>query len=314
MEIITGTTDFCIEKATAVAIGKFDGIHIGHRKLLQEILAQKAQGMLACVFTFDPPPNVLFGTGNEKELTTRWEKRKVFAQMGVDVLVEFPLNRQTAAIAPEDFVTEILCGKLHAGLIAAGTDLSFGAGGAGDAALLKKMAKSQKLEIHIIDKLKRAEKEISSSLVREYVEAGDMPSANSLLGAPYSITGEVLHGNRIGRTIGMPTVNILPEENKLMPPCGVYYAGVCLDGKFYRAISNIGYRPTVPEKRKQLGVETYLYGYAGEAYGEEIEVRLYEFKRPEQKYDSLKALKAQLLADMKEGELYELPLEITGNG
>jgi len=305
MRIITGTTDFYIEENTAVAIGKFDGIHIGHKRLLQEILAQKEQGLKACVFTFDPPPNVLFGKGNEKELTTKEEKRKVFEELGIDVLVEFPLNLKTAAISPEDFVTDILHGKLHAKMVAAGTDLSFGASGRGNAALLKTMAKQLDMEVRIIQKIMLDEKEISSSLVRECVETGNMILAEKLLGEPYTITGKVLHGNRIGRTLGMPTVNLIPAESKLLPPCGVYYAEVCLRGKSYKAISNIGYKPTVAEDEKCLGVETYLYNYDGDAYGEEIEVSLYEFKRPEQKFNNLEELKAQLLVDIKSGEIYE---------
>ncbi len=305
MKIITATTEFHIEENTAVAIGKFDGIHIGHKRLLQEILRQKEKGLKACVFTFDPPPNVLFGKGNEKELTTKEEKRKVFERLGIDILVEFPLNRQTAATPPKSFVTEILYEKLHAKMVAAGTDLSFGAGGAGDAMLLREMAEELQMEVHIIDKIMCDDKEISSSLVRECIEAGNMLYAEKLLGAPYTVSGKVQHGNRIGRTLGMPTVNLMPEESKLLPPCGVYYASVKLQGKSYKAISNIGYKPTVTEAEKKLGVETYLYDYDGDAYGEEIEVSLYEFKRPEQKFESLDMLKEQLLVDIKSGEKYE---------
>lgn len=305
MKIITGTTDFYIKEKTAVAIGKFDGIHIGHKRLLQEILREKENGLKACVFTFDPPPNVFFGQGGEKELTTREEKRKIFENLGIDILVEFPLTKQTAATPPETFVTDILGDKLQAKTVAAGTDLSFGAGGAGNAALLKQMAGTLGMDVHIIDKIMLGEKEISSSLVRESVEAGDMLLAERLLGAPYTVSGIVQHGNRIGRTLGMPTVNLLPDTDKLLPPCGVYYASVRLQGKQYKAISNIGYKPTVSETEKRLGVETYLYDYAGDAYGEEIEVSLYEFKRPEQKFESLEALKNQLLVDIKSGEKYE---------
>lgn len=305
MEIITATTDFYIKEKTAVAIGKFDGIHIGHRRLLQEILKERECGLKACVFTFDPPPNVFFGKGNEKELTTRDEKRKLFENLGIDVLVEFPLTKATAATKPEDFVTDILHGKLHAKMVVAGTDLSFGAGGMGNAKLLEEMADALEMDVHIIDKIMLGEKEISSTLVRESVEKGDMPFVEKLLGVPYTVSGIVQHGNRIGRTLGMPTVNLLPDENKLLPPCGVYYSSALLQGKNYKAISNIGYKPTVCEKEKRLGVETYLYDYSGNAYGEEITVSLLEFKRDEQKFENLEALKAQMLVDINDGALYE---------
>lgn len=304
MEIITGAADIYIKEETAVAIGKFDGIHIGHRRLLEEILSQKTCGRKACVLTFDPPPSVFFGKKTEKELTTREEKRKLFERMGIDILIEFPMNKETAGMLPQVFFTEVLSGRLAAGFIAAGTDLSFGAGGAGNAALLKKMAAKYGMEVHIIEKVKWDGREISSTLVREAVESGDMVYAEKLLGAPYMVKGTVVHGNHIGRTLGMPTVNLLPPEDKLLPPCGVYFSGVWMDGRYYKGISNIGYKPTVREEKKRLGVETYLYDYAGDAYGEEIEVCLYAFRRPEQKFNDLQALKKQMQEDIKAGAAY----------
>ena len=137
MEIIADTTEIQLAQETAAAIGKFDGIHIGHRRLLEEILARKKRGLTACVFTFDPPPAVLFGCSDGKELTSKKEKRLLFSRMGVDILVEFPMNRETAAMAPEAFARDVLAGQLQVRFLAAGTDLSFGAKGAGNAALLQ---------------------------------------------------------------------------------------------------------------------------------------------------------------------------------
>lgn len=304
MEIITGTTDFYIQKETAVAIGKFDGVHIGHRRLLQEILKQKEKGRSACVFTFDPPPSVFFGNREEKELTTREEKRRIFEFLGIDILVEFPLNKETAAILPQVFVTDILCDRMNASFVAAGTDLSFGAGGMGNVVLLKTMAVELGIEVEIIDKILLEGREISSTYVREAVENGNMKLAERLLGAPFSTSGTVRHGNHLGHTLGMPTVNLFAAKEKLLPPCGVYYSGVTMDGRYYKAISNIGYKPTIEEDEKLLGVETYLYDYDGDAYGREIEVHFYEFKRPEQKFADVEALKKQLQEDLKEGAAY----------
>lgn len=304
MEIITGTADFYLKEETAVAIGKFDGVHVGHRRLLEEILTEKAKGKKACVFTFDPPPAVFFGKADEKELTTREEKRELFEFLGIDILIEFPMNEKTAAMLPETFVTEILCGRMNAGLVAAGADLSFGAKGAGNAALLCAMSAECRLEVRIIDKIMLDGQEISSTLIRRALNAGNMDYVEKLMGMPYTVNGIVQHGNRIGRTLGMPTVNLLPPDNKLLPPCGVYYSGVSMNGRYYRGISNIGYKPTVHESRKQLGVETYLYGYNGDAYGEEIKVSLYEFKRPEQKFQSMEALKKQMQEDIAAGAAY----------
>ncbi len=300
MEIIVGTTQFYLEKETAVAIGKFDGVHIGHRRLLEEILAQKKNGLESCVFTFDPPPSVLFGDSDGKELTTREEKREIFERMGIDILIEFPLTVETAAMPPQNFAREILAKQMNARFIAAGTDLSFGAKGAGNADLLRKLGPELGFEVKTIEKVCIQGEEVNSTAIRKLVTEGKMPQAEEYLGAPYTITGTVVHGNQIGRTLGFPTVNLLPESNKLLPPNGVYYSGVLFQGKKYRAISNVGYKPTVT-KEHVMGVESYLYDFEEEIYGEEIEVYLYEFKRPEQQFAGLEGLKAQLQRDIREG-------------
>ena len=304
MEIFAKTTDFCIHDETAVAIGKFDGIHVGHRRLIQEILDQKKNGRRACIFTFDPPPSVFFGKNGEKELTTRDEKRKIFEYLGIDILVEFPLNIETASIPPRMFVQDVLCKKLNASYVAAGEDLSFGKDGAGDVRLLQDMADECGIDVKIIKKLQIDGKEVSSTLVREAVEHGSMSYAEGLLGMPYTISGIVQHGNHIGHTMGVPTLNLIPPKNKLLPPNGVYFSRVLLDGKWYQGVSNIGFRPTVDEENKVLGLETYLYDFNMDAYGKEIEVCLLTFRRNEQKFTNLNHLKNQLREDLEAGAVY----------
>ena len=300
VEIIADTTQIQLAQETAVAIGKFDGIHIGHRRLLEEILARKKSGLTACVFTFDPPPAVLFGCSDGKELTTRQEKRLLFGRMGVDILVEFPMNRETAAMAPEVFARDVLAGQLQVRFLAAGTDLSFGAKGAGNAALLRRMGPELGFEVKTIDKVCMEGEEVSSTLVRREVEEGDMERAQRLLGMPYMIAGEVVRGNQVGRTLGFPTVNVLPGEEKLLPPNGVYFSQVRCGDRVYRAISNVGYKPTVTD-RKVMGVESYLYDFEGDMYGKHVEVYLHKFRRPERRFDSLEALREQLQEDIAAG-------------
>ncbi|MCM1045877.1 MAG: riboflavin biosynthesis protein RibF [Candidatus Gastranaerophilales bacterium] len=299
MEIITGTDNFYLEKETAVAMGKFDGVHIGHRRLLEEILGQREKGLAACVFTFEPSPAVLFGLGDGRVLTTREEKRLLFERMGVDVLIEYPLSDRTAGMSPEDFVTNVLAGQVNARFVAAGTDLSFGAKGRGDAALLTQMADSFDWEVKIIKKICLDGQEVSSSLVRGRLEQGDMALVERLLGMPYPIVGTVIAGNRIGRTLGFPTINLLPAPNKLLPPNGVYLSDAVCRGRRYQALSNIGCKPTVSEEMA-VGVESYLYDFSEEVYGEQVEVYLRAFRRPEKKFDSLEALKEQLAQDIRQ--------------
>lgn len=312
MVIISGTTHFSLEQETAVAIGKFDGLHIGHCKLLEEIIARKEEGLSACVFTFDPSPSVLFGNGEVKELMTREEKRVLLAQLGIDILIEFPLTKETAAILPEVFVSEILVSQMNARFIAAGEDVSFGAGGKGNAALLMQLACGFGYRVELIRKVRLGDIEISSTYVREQVEKGNMKMVQQLLGRPYTVIGKVVHGNRIGRTIGMPTVNQLPGETKLMPPNGVYYSRVLYNGSYYRGISNVGYKPTVTRERV-LGIETHLYNFSEEIYGEEIQVELLQFKRPERKFGSLEELKQQMEEDVAAGAIYKSDKESQNN-
>ncbi len=304
MIIISDTTEFYLEKETAVTIGKFDGLHMGHRKLLDEILEQKKKNLAACVFTFDPAPAVFFGRSDGRELMTREEKRRELRRMGVDILIEFPLTARTAAMSAEEFVMKILMERMHVRFVAAGTDLSFGAGGRGNEQLLRQMAQTGGFEVKTIDKIRHGDKEISSTYVREQLEQGNMQLVETLLGRPYSILGTVAHGNRLGRTLGMPTVNLLPSGNKLMPPSGVYYSSVLYQGETYRAISNVGYKPTVTDERV-MGVETYLYDFDKEIYGEEIEVRLHAFRRTEKKFGTLEELQEQLALDILAGETWE---------
>ena len=170
MRIIQDKTEFHIEEKSAVALGKFDGIHKGHEALLSHILEQKKNGLLSVVFTFHPSAAVFFGKGESGELTTRMEKRKFFEELGIDVLVEFPLNAGTAAIPAEEFITGILKKNMNAAYIVAGGDVSFGYKGLGRRELLERMSGELDYRVEIIDKVYYKDREISSTYVREEVE------------------------------------------------------------------------------------------------------------------------------------------------
>ncbi len=304
MEIIANTTDFYLDRETAVAIGKFDGIHIGHRRLLEEIREKKKDGLCTCVFTFDPAPAVLFGWSDGKELSTKEEKHVLFERAGVDILIEFPMNRETAATVPEVFAAEILAERMQTRFLAAGSDLSFGAGGAGNTEFLRKLGPELGFQVKTIPKVCVDGREVSSTHVRSCVDRGDMGLAEQLLGMPYPVFGTVVKGNQLGRTLGFPTVNLLPDESKLLPPNGVYFSQVRHRGRLYRAISNIGYKPTVTD-RHVMGIESYLYDFREDIYGEPVEVYLLEFSRPEQQFGSVEALRGQLQKDIMAGEAYK---------
>lgn len=303
MEIICDTTEFQLKKKSAVAIGKFDGLHRGHRQLLSHILRQKEQGMCPVVFTFYPSASVFFGQTSANELTTRDEKRKLFQEMGIDLLIEFPLNQNTAAISPEDFVRKILVEQMKAGYIGAGTDLSFGYRGRGDKNLLIQMSEELGYQVQIIDKVYYKDREISSTYVREMVELGDMITAKELLGRYYGFEGRVREGNRLGRRLGMPTLNLYPVTEKLLPPKGVYFSRVLYENCIYPGITNIGEKPTVNQSGT-VSVETYLYDFDKDMYGKEIVTELLQFKRAEKRFENVQELKLQMEKDIEEGRNY----------
>ncbi|MBO4883057.1 MAG: riboflavin biosynthesis protein RibF [Lachnospiraceae bacterium] len=306
MEIISDTKDFYISSPTAVAIGKFDGVHIGHQKLLLEITGAReeksGETLKSCVFTFDPAPGVFFG--KEKSLlTTRKEKRILFERKGIDILIEFPFDKDTADTEPVPFLEELISGRIGARVIAAGSDVSFGKMGAGDADVLRKYGEENDISVRIIDKITielDKEYEVSSTLVRQMISEARMEDAEKLLGIPYFIFGKVVHGNHMGKTLGFPTINILPDEDKLLPPNGVYTSDVYIEGRKYRGLTNIGCKPTISDHEVK-GVETYLYDFDGDVYGLDAEVYLKHFCRPETRFDSLDALKERLAGDI---ELY----------
>lgn len=299
MEIITSLEQLYTDSKTALAMGKFDGIHLGHKKLLNLILAQKQDRLKTAIFTFEPSPEEFFVGHTVKQLYTREEKRNAFEKMGIDLLVEFPLNAETAATPPDEFVKKILVERLRADYIAAGTDVTFGDKGRGDQYLLKNMSKELGFELCLIDKVMLDGQEVSSTRIRNEVSDGNMPMVRRLLGDDYSISGIVEHGNHIGHTIGIPTVNILPKENKLLPPFGVYRSKVVIGKREYRGMTNIGRKPTIASDN-QIGVETFIYDFDSDVYGKFIEVKLEKFVRPEMKFSGIEELKAQMKKDISD--------------
>ncbi|MBQ8815654.1 MAG: bifunctional riboflavin kinase/FAD synthetase [Lachnospiraceae bacterium] len=312
MEIISGTIDFQMEESTAVVIGKFDGLHIGHQLLIDRLLEQKKKGLKAVVFTFDRSPVSLFLCDGDtyRELCTLQEKREIFEAMGVDVLVEFPMNMQTAAISAEEFVTEMLQKQLFCKKLIAGEDITFGYKGLGDSRLLKKYSKDCGYDVEILEKLlvnyvfseEASGEEISSTVIRKAVNAGNISRANRLMNRAFSVRGEVIHGRQLGGSLlDMPTANVEWPKNKVLPPFGVYFTRVITEDGCYDSITNVGKKPTVASAEEEILSESYLYDFHGDLYGKEIVVEFYEYLRPEQKFESLEALKVQMQKDMSLG-------------
>ena len=295
MRIIEGTTEFQVQKKTAISIGKFDGLHQGHQLLVERIVKKKQEGLKALIFTFD--------FGDRPVLLLPEERREMLRKWGVDYLLECPFVESISHMEAEEFVRKILVERLHVRYLAVGTDFRFGCQRRGDYRLLQRLSAECGYEVEVVEKACWQGEEISSSRIRRELEQGRMELVNQLLGYAYSVTGEVLHGRKIGRTLGMPTTNIVPSERKLLPPNGVYATRTVIAGELFEGITNIGYKPTVgAEPRK--GVETYLFDLDRNLYGEILTVRFYGYERPERKFDSLEELKKRIGQDVEWGRTY----------
>ena len=298
MRYITDTTEFQIKEPTIVTLGKFDGRHRGHQKLLRIMEEIKEElGYATAIFTFDSVPSSIADGEKQTVITTNQERRANMEKMGIDYLVEYPFTEAIRHMDPEDFVRNILSGRMNAKVIVVGPDCSFGYQGAGSAKLLKELAAECGYRLCVIEKEKDAARDISSTYIREELVKGNVEKANALLGEPYAIHGEVVHGNHMGAAVlGFPTANLMPPSNKRLPKKGVYVSRVCVNGSFYRGVTNIGCKPTV-KGEYPIGVETHIFDLNRDIYGETIEVQLLAFERPEQTFGSLEELKARIELD-----------------
>lgn len=286
---------------TAVSLGKFDGLHLGHRKLFEAIQREQKKGLTGVVFSFLLPPGKLLQNKEVNLIYTEEEKKELLEHMGMDVLVSYPFDKAAFSMEPEDFVRDILIEKLGTRVIAVGSDFRFGHNRRGDVGLLEELSLIYGYQLQVFEKVTMEGEIVSSTRIRYELSHGNMELAARLLGGPYSITGEVVHGRKLGRTIGMPTINMALPKEKLLPPNGVYASITEIDGKRYQGVTNIGIKPTVGAEERRLA-ETYIFDYRGDLYGRVLKVSLYTYERPEKKFASVEELKQQMEKDKEFGK------------
>ena len=302
MIYLRGTTDFNIEESTVITFGKFDGIHRGHRLLLDTVLEKKADDLKAVVFTFDIPPRKKVEDDRGDVLTTNEEKMHIFENIGIDYVVECPFTEEIRNMDAVDFI-RMMVEKLHVKYMVVGTDFHFGHNRMGDYQLLLEYADKFGYEVQVIEKIQSDGRDISSTYIREYIKEGNIEKANELLGYSFFVQGTVEHGNEIGRTIGFPTVNLVPEADKLLPPFGVYITRILIGGEEYCGITNVGCKPTI-EGDNPIGVETHVLDFSDDVYDMAVEVEFLHRIRAEVKFASIDELKAQLQQDIKIARIY----------
>lgn len=299
MQYIANTREFHINEPTVVSIGKFDGLHRGHRKLLGEMFHWKERGFKVAIFTFATPPGALVNEKMQTVIMTNPEREYLLRKAGVDYLVEYPFDEEVCRMDPEQFVAEVLTGKMNADVIVTGPDCHFGYKAAGDKALLERLSTKYGYRFFVVDKERDGDRIISSTYIREMLEEGNIEKANGLLGYPYFVEGTVCHGNSLGSSRLYPTANVIPPSDKHLPKFGVYAVQVTVDGKTYGGITNVGRKPTI-EGENPVGVETYLFDFNENLYGKTIRVEFLKFMRPERKFSSIEELKEQLDQNIKD--------------
>ena len=293
MEYIRIENDFPRIAHSAVTLGKFDGIHRGHRKLVEKIIGQKQEGAQA----------VVLALGNaSRTILTKEERCRLLEKLGVDILLECPLNDRIRHMKAENFIKEILVGDLQASYVAVGEDFRFGFERKGTPQMLKEYGRKYGFDVEILSKEMDGHRKISSTYIREELKKGNMEKVTSLMGRDYFVEGQVVHGRGMGHKVLLPTTNLVPPRTKILPPNGVYVTSSYFGDKIYHGITNIGCKPTVGESF--IGVETYLFDCKEDLYGEECRVDFKKFLRPERKFPSLEALKSRLLADAEDGRRF----------
>lgn len=295
MRYIHGTADFRQEKPAVVTLGKFDGFHRGHQKLLRRAMELR-EGRELLVFTFATSPQSFLSGSTGDCLTTRQEKVRMAEALGADVLVEYPFTEQIRRMAPLDFLSRVLVERCRAAEIVVGPDCHFGYGGRGNVGLLMEMEAELGYHLTVVEKEMYRQEAVSSSRIKDCLRQGQIREANRMLGYAYGVNGPVIHGRQLGRTLGVPTINQRAPGEQLMPKSGVYAAKIYIVGGAYWGVANVGRKPTIDGERP-VGVETYLFDFQQDVYGQEARVEFLEFLRPEQKFGSVGELKNQILAD-----------------
>lgn len=303
MEVVYGLENLFIKNSCAVCIGNFDGLHLGHRLIISVLKEEAAQrGLKSVIMTFEPHPFKYFNKPL-KLISTPAKRMDKFLEQETDYLVIAEFNESLADLSPEQFVKDILVEKLHAALVIVGTDYRFGSGKSGNTSRLAQLGAKYGFQCMFAHKLKDKNGiDISSSRIRSLLEQGMIEEAGRFLSCPYSLEGEVIHGDKMGRAFGYPTIN-LKTVNEMIPAFGVYAAKVKIKNKIYNAMAYIGKRPTI-NNMLELRVEANIFNFNEEIYGEYAEIILYKYIRSDIKFNSFDELIIQIFKDKEEIQAY----------
>ncbi len=296
MKVIKAIKDIDIEYKTVITIGNFDGIHRGHKVLIEKTVDYaKEKGIKSAVFTFSNHPSNYFIHQKVKKILDEKEKVKLIEELGVDYLIDIPFDEDMTKISAKDFVLDILKEKIHVEKIVVGHDFEFAKNKEGNAKSLKEMGLIYGFEVEIVKPIKINNIRVSSTYIRELISSGRVDEIADYLGKNYSIEGEIIHGKANGSKMGFPTANIKLKEGIIIPQSGIYATKVILDGKIYLGATNVGKNPTL--NGKEISIETNILDFSDNIYGKIVKVEFLEKIREEKKFNSLEELKNQIKVD-----------------
>ncbi|MFA5059918.1 MAG: bifunctional riboflavin kinase/FAD synthetase [Candidatus Omnitrophota bacterium] len=283
-----------------IAIGIFDGVHLGHQKLIRKVI-EKAKSLngTSMVMTFFPHPANILNPKNPVPLLVSLERRiALIRDLGVQVCLVVPFTRKFSNLKPQDFIEKYLFGKVAPEKVFVGKNFHFGKNRQGTPNFLKQIGNQYGFETNVVSFARNHRRTISSTRIRKLILKGQLQTAREFLGRPVSIFGKVSVGKKVGKTLGFPTANIHPS-GEILPPRGVYLAQVVLNKRIHNGVANIGIRPSFRERNKALNVEVYIFNFKKNIYGKEIEVRFLSKVRPERRFSTRESLAQQIQKDVE---------------
>mgnify|MGYP001217401978 CR=1 FL=1 len=292
MKIILGINKISKIYKPVLALGVFDGLHRGHRQILQCVVRQacKIKGT-SVALTFWPHPQ------GEKSLYSLEHRLRLIAELGIEVCIVVNFNRNFAEISAHDFIARILVKKIGVSFVYVGKNFRFGAKASGNYKLLAQSAKRNNFVLKVFKVVRFRGEELSSTAIRRLINQRKIKQAEKLLGRRVSVLGTVIEGSKLGRVLGFPTANINPHH-EITPPAGVYAVQINLLGKCYAGICYIGSRPTFSAQNRSLHIEVHLFKFRGDIYGKSLEIQFVRFLRPDHKFASIQELTGQIKKDI----------------
>lgn len=288
-------------RGVVVALGNFDGVHLGHQVVLRRAVEEgRSLGQKVVAATFHPHPQAVVRPGKEPKLLTSLDlRREALMEYGADEVRVIRFDKELSRKSPREFVEDVLVGELGAKLVVVGENFRFGHRAAGDVEDLGRILRSFDGRVRAVSlRSENGGEEISSTRVRALIATGEVRDAARLLGRPYVVRGEIVEGDRRGRTIGFPTANVMPDPSVVVPARGVYAGHVWAEGERYAACTNVGVAPTFG--RHESRIEAHLLDFEGDLYGKIVDVSFVERIRPEKRFSGVDELKAQIGRDLEE--------------